>query len=93
VTTGGREWSRYYDAAGDDPRETLLDALRRFDEEPPPSERFAVDLGSTRATRCPSLHPQPSRRSGSESSTHCAWAAASAGTSSATATAGQTKQA
>jgi SAM-dependent methyltransferase len=39
------EWTQYYDAAGDDPRPTLLDALRRFDDEEP-CERFAVDLGS-----------------------------------------------
>ena len=39
------EWTQYYDAAGDDPRPTLLDALRRFDDEEP-GERFAVDLGS-----------------------------------------------
>jgi SAM-dependent methyltransferase len=37
-------WSRYYAAAGDDPRPTLLDALGRFDEEPA-RDRFAVDLG------------------------------------------------
>lgn len=38
------DWSRFYDAAGDEPRETLLDALARFDAEDP-SRRFAVDLG------------------------------------------------
>ena len=35
-----KEWTRYYDAAGVDPRATLLDALARFDEP-----GFAVDLG------------------------------------------------
>ena len=35
-----KDWTRYYDAAGDDPRHTLLDALARFDEP-----GFAVDLG------------------------------------------------
>ncbi len=35
-----KEWTRYYDAAGVDPRQTLLDALVRFDEP-----GFAVDLG------------------------------------------------
>ena len=35
-----KDWTRYYDAAGVDPRETLLDALARFDEP-----GFAVDLG------------------------------------------------
>jgi tellurite methyltransferase len=38
------DWRRYYEAAGDEPRETLLLALRRFDEEDP-RDRFAVDLG------------------------------------------------
>jgi SAM-dependent methyltransferase len=38
------DWSRFYDAAGNEPRETLLDALARFDAEDP-SHRFAVDLG------------------------------------------------
>jgi SAM-dependent methyltransferase len=37
-------WSRYYDAAGDEPRETLLEALRRFDEEGY-RRGSAVDLG------------------------------------------------
>ena len=38
------EWTRYYAAAGSEPRETLLYALQRFDAE---GERpgFAVDLG------------------------------------------------
>jgi tellurite methyltransferase len=35
-----KDWTRYYDAAGDDPRHTLLDALARFDQP-----GFAVDLG------------------------------------------------
>ena len=40
------DWSRFYDAAGSEPRATLLEALRRFEEEPPePRGRFAVDLG------------------------------------------------
>jgi tellurite methyltransferase len=34
------EWARYYDASGDDPRETLLDALERFT-----APGVAVDLG------------------------------------------------
>jgi len=38
------DWTRYYEAAGSEPRSTLLDALRRFDEEEP-RNRFAVDLG------------------------------------------------
>jgi SAM-dependent methyltransferase len=38
------DWRRYYEAAGDDPRETLLVALDRFDAEEP-RERFGVDLG------------------------------------------------
>src|SRR5262245_8528370 len=38
---GPKDWTRYYDATGDDPRETLLDALDRF-EQP----GLAVDLGS-----------------------------------------------
>ncbi len=38
-----RTWSRYYEAAGDDPRETLLIALERFDAEG--TIGFAVDLG------------------------------------------------
>jgi tellurite methyltransferase len=41
---GGSEFSAYYEAAGDEPRATLLEALRRFDEEEP-GEQFAVDLG------------------------------------------------
>ena len=36
-------WSRYYAAAGDDPRETLLVALEHFDSEGVTG--FAVDLG------------------------------------------------
>jgi len=35
-----KDWTRYYDAVGDEPRDTLLDALGRF-ERP----GFAVDLG------------------------------------------------
>ena len=35
-----KDWTRYYDAAGADPRATLLDALARFDDP-----GFAVDLG------------------------------------------------
>jgi SAM-dependent methyltransferase len=38
------DWTDYYDAAGSEPRPTLLEALRRFDEEDP-RERLAVDLG------------------------------------------------
>src|SRR4029453_19349885 len=38
------DWSRFYDAAGDEPRETLLEALARFGAEDP-SHRLAVDLG------------------------------------------------
>jgi tellurite methyltransferase len=38
------DWTRYYEATGTEPRSTLLEALRRFDEEGP-RERFAVDLG------------------------------------------------
>jgi tellurite methyltransferase len=34
------EWGSYYDATGDDPRETLLDALERFS-----APGVAVDLG------------------------------------------------
>ena len=41
------EWTRYYEAVGLEPRTTLLEALRRFDEEEP-RERFAVDLGCGR---------------------------------------------
>jgi tellurite methyltransferase len=37
-------WSQYYDAAGEDPRDTLLDALRRFDEDGA-QPGLAVDLG------------------------------------------------
>ena len=37
-----KEWRRYYEAAGGEPRATLLDALERFD---PVVERLAVDLG------------------------------------------------
>jgi membrane dipeptidase len=36
-----RPWRRYFEAAGDEPRETLLDALRRF-----PAPGLAVDLGA-----------------------------------------------
>src|SRR5581483_892481 len=36
-----RPWSRYFAAAGDEPRPTLLDALARFD-----TPGFAVDLGA-----------------------------------------------
>ena len=38
------DWTRYYEATGTDARPTLLEALRRFDEEEPRT-RFAVDLG------------------------------------------------
>jgi tellurite methyltransferase len=38
------DWTEYYEAAGLEPRTTLLEALRRFDEEGS-GERFAVDLG------------------------------------------------
>ena len=37
-------WTEYYEAAGEDPRVTLLDALRRFEGEAP-RDRLAVDLG------------------------------------------------
>ena len=41
------KWQRYYEAAGDDPRETLVFALARFGGEDGPRDRrrFAVDLG------------------------------------------------
>lgn len=39
------DWTRYYEAAGTEPRATLLEALLRFGDEEP-RERFAVDLGS-----------------------------------------------
>jgi tellurite methyltransferase len=40
-------WGRYYDATGDQPRETLLFALKRFESEEDSNEegRFAIDLG------------------------------------------------
>jgi trans-aconitate methyltransferase len=38
------DWTKYYEAAGHEPRSTLVDAIERFDEEEP-RERFAVDLG------------------------------------------------
>lgn len=38
------DWARYYEAAGSEPRSTLLEALRRFEQDEP-RERFAVDLG------------------------------------------------
>jgi tellurite methyltransferase len=38
------DWTGYYEASGFEPRTTLLDALRRFDEEDSKG-RFAVDLG------------------------------------------------
>src|SRR6266480_3626651 len=40
-------WTRYYDAAGEQPRETLLFALDRFDAEAGAEVGglFAVDLG------------------------------------------------
>jgi SAM-dependent methyltransferase len=38
------DWTHYYDAAGDDPRATLLFALEQFDAEED-GERLAVDLG------------------------------------------------
>ena len=41
---GSRDWSRYYAAARDEPRETLLYALQLFDREEI-RDRFAVDLG------------------------------------------------
>lgn len=40
----GLDWARYYAASGDDPRDTLLDALRRFGDERG-GRRLAVDLG------------------------------------------------
>jgi tellurite methyltransferase len=36
------DWTRYYEATGTEPRATLLEALRRFDEEEP-RERLALD--------------------------------------------------
>ena len=43
----GSQWARYYEAAGDEPRDTLLLALDHFDGEQPQDGRvrFAVDLG------------------------------------------------
>lgn len=38
------DWTEYYEATGDEPRSTLLEALERFDDEEP-RQRFAVDLG------------------------------------------------
>jgi tellurite methyltransferase len=40
-------WGRYYDATGDQPRETLLFALKRFESEGDSNEEgwFAIDLG------------------------------------------------
>ncbi len=38
-------WTRYFNAAGNDPRPTLLAALQHFDAEPSDHERLAVDLG------------------------------------------------
>jgi tellurite methyltransferase len=38
------DWTRYYEAGGTEPRPTLLEALRRFEEDEP-RERVAVDLG------------------------------------------------
>ena len=38
------DWAKYYEAVGLEPRTTLVEALRRFDEEGS-RERFAVDLG------------------------------------------------
>ena len=38
------DWARYYEAAGTEPRSTLLEALRRFEDEERRG-RFAVDLG------------------------------------------------
>ncbi len=42
--SGRRDWSRYYAAARNEPRETLLYALQRFDQEEI-RDPFAVDLG------------------------------------------------
>jgi len=42
--SGSRDWSRYYAAARNEPRETLLYALQRFDQEEV-CDPFAVDLG------------------------------------------------
>jgi tellurite methyltransferase len=38
-------WTRYFNAAGGDPRPTLLAALEHFDAEPNDHERLGVDLG------------------------------------------------
>ncbi len=42
--SGSRDWSRYYAAARNEPREALLYALQRFDQEEV-CDPFAVDLG------------------------------------------------
>ena len=39
------DWTRFYDAVGSEPRATLLEALRRFEGEGEPRDRFGVDLG------------------------------------------------
>lgn len=42
-----RDWAAYYaKTGGRPPRETLMFALDRFDEDPPDAARLAVDLGS-----------------------------------------------
>jgi SAM-dependent methyltransferase len=41
----GSTWAPYYDVSRDEPRETLLLALERFDAESGGGERVAVDLG------------------------------------------------
>ena len=41
---GSSDWTKFYEAVSLEPRSTLLEALRRFDEEGS-RERFAVDLG------------------------------------------------
>ena len=38
-------WTRYFNAAGGDPRPTLLVALERFDAEQSDRERLGIDLG------------------------------------------------
>ncbi len=41
-----RDWKGYFQAIdGRAPRETLIDAIQRFESEPTDSQRFAVDLG------------------------------------------------